>query len=66
MLPAPSFYISVIPTEAAVKLAALKINNLLAVGFTQIEHFDRYDCVYVNKLIANTWHLVIRRTQLRK
>lgn len=40
-------------------LAAPEISNFLAVGFSQIKQFDRYDCVYVNELIANIWHLVI-------
>lgn len=55
----------IMPTRAAVMQGAQKINNLLAVGFTQVEHFDRYYCVYANKLIANTWRLVMCRTQAR-
>lgn len=55
----------IMPTRAAVMQGAQKINNLLAVEFFQMEHFDRYYCVYANKLIANTWRLVMCRTQAR-
>lgn len=63
------------PTRAAVMQGAQKINNPLAVGFTQVEHFDRYYCVYTNKLIEkhvapchvqDTGEEIINEYRLRK